>query len=225
MRNPLVSVIIPVYNGEKYLGEAIQSVLDQDYRPIEIIVVDDGSTDRSAEIARSYAGVSYLYQENQGVSVARNAAIAMARGEFLAFLDADDRWTPNKLSTQVGYHLTHPEIGYTITNQRIQLEPGAPVQIAFKRELLEVDHPGYVPSTLMVKREAFLVIGDFQTRYRTGEDIDWFSRAKDSGIPMGIVPEMLLFRRMHHSNLSLQGRPNFSQLLRSLKTSIDRKTK
>jgi glycosyltransferase involved in cell wall biosynthesis len=224
MGNPLVSVIIPVYNGEKYLGEAVQSVLEQDYRPLEIIVVDDGSTDRSAEIASSYAEVRYFHQENQGVSAARNAAIAMAMGEFLAFLDADDRWTPNKLSVQIGYHLAHPDIGYTITHQRIQLEPGAPVQAAFKRELLETDHPGYVPSTLMVKQQALQTIGDFQTRYRTGEDIDWFSRAKDSGIPMGIVPEMLLFRRMHHSNLSLQGRPNFSQLLRSLKTSIDRKS-
>jgi len=224
MDNPLVSVIIPVYNGEKYLREAIQSVLDQDYRPFEIIVVDDGSTDGSAEIARSYPEVRYLFQENQGVSAARNTAIALAGGAFLAFLDADDRWAPNKLSAQVGYHQAHPETGYTIANQRIVLEPGAPVQASFKKELLEIDHPGYVPSTLMVKREAFEKIGGFKAGYRTGEDVDWFSRAKDSGIAMGIVPETLLFRRMHHSNLSLQGRPNFSNLLRTLKTSIERKS-
>jgi len=84
----LVSVIIPVYNGEQYLAEAIESALCQSYRPIELIVIDDGSTDRSAIIAKSYEQVIYIYQTNQGVSVARNTGLGVAQGEFIAFLDA-----------------------------------------------------------------------------------------------------------------------------------------
>ena len=100
-KQPLVSVIIPVYNREKFLAEAIDSVLAQTYRPIEIIVIDDGSTDKSGEIARSYAETKYIYQDNQGVSVARNIGVDAAQGEFLAFLDSDDMWLHNKLETQI----------------------------------------------------------------------------------------------------------------------------
>jgi len=99
---PLVSVVIPVYNAEPFLREALDSVLAQDYEPFEVIVVDDGSTDGSGTIARSYPEVRYLRQENQGPAVARNAGIAAAQGEFLAFFDADDVMLPNKLSVQVG---------------------------------------------------------------------------------------------------------------------------
>ena len=100
MDKPLVSVIVPVYNGEHYLSFAIHSILRQDYHPSEVIVVDDGSTDNSANIARSFKEVRYIHQSNQGVAMARNVGIAAARGEFIAFLDADDLWTPNKLSIQ-----------------------------------------------------------------------------------------------------------------------------
>ncbi|MFL5886158.1 MAG: glycosyltransferase family 2 protein, partial [Thermoleophilaceae bacterium] len=84
---PLVSVLVPVYQGERYLAEALDSVFAQDYEPLEVIVLDDGSTDGSADIARSYGGVRYLHQENSGIAAARNAAIGAARGEIVAFLD------------------------------------------------------------------------------------------------------------------------------------------
>lgn len=90
MNRPLVSVIIPVYNGEHYLSFAIRSVLQQDYYPFEIIVVDDGSTDKSGNIARSFKEVHYIYQPNHGVAVARNVGVTAAQGEFIAFLDQDD---------------------------------------------------------------------------------------------------------------------------------------
>ncbi|MBI4573499.1 MAG: glycosyltransferase family 2 protein, partial [candidate division NC10 bacterium] len=110
MTGPLVSVILPVYNGERFLAAAIASILAQDYQPIEVIVVDDGSTDGTAAIARSFQGVRYLYQPNQGPAFARNAGIAVARGAFIAFLDADDLMVPTRLSVQAGYLLAHPEI-------------------------------------------------------------------------------------------------------------------
>jgi glycosyltransferase involved in cell wall biosynthesis len=93
--NPLVSVVTPVYNGEAFLRETLESIFAQDYEPFEVIVVDDGSTDGSAAIARSYPAARYIRQHNQGPAAARNAGIAAARGEFLAFVDADDVALPH----------------------------------------------------------------------------------------------------------------------------------
>ena len=94
MKSPLISVIVPVYKVEKYLCRCIDSILAQTYQDFEIIVIDDGSVDDTAEIVSKYSEVKYLYQEHSGVSVARNKAIQMAEGEFVAFLDADDMWAP-----------------------------------------------------------------------------------------------------------------------------------
>ncbi len=102
MVNPLVSVILPVFNGERFLAEAIESVLQQGYRPIEIILVDDGSTDSTPRIAGSFADhVRYYYQPNAGPAAARNLGIRMASGEFIAFIDADDLWPEDKLAMQM----------------------------------------------------------------------------------------------------------------------------
>src|SRR4029079_2498347 len=106
--NPLVSVIVPVYNGERYLREALESVFAQTYRAIEVIVVDDGSPDDSGTIGQSFPEVRYIHQTNQGVAAARNNGIEAARGEFFAFLDQDDLWVPEKLNVQVEYFLGHP---------------------------------------------------------------------------------------------------------------------
>src|SRR6185503_10895386 len=123
-QQPLVSVIIPVYNGARYLRAALESVFAQTYRPFEVIVVDDGSIDDSGVIAQSFPDVSYMRQENQGVAAARNHGIEAARGDFFAFLDQDDLWTPEKLKLQIEYLLNHQDLGYTLTQQQYFLEPG-----------------------------------------------------------------------------------------------------
>jgi glycosyltransferase involved in cell wall biosynthesis len=220
---PLVSIIIPVYNGEKYLAEAIESVLVQTYRPVEIIVIDDGSTDESANIAKSFKDVRYSHQTNQGVSVARNVGLENARGEFIAFLDADDIWMFNKLYTQINYLLKNPHVCYTITNQRIIIEPGTSVPAFFNKELLQKDHAAFVPSSLVTRKVVFEQIGGFDTTYvNSGEDIEWFIRAKDAGMLMVVHEETLLHRRMHKSNISMHRRKNYPRLLRTLKKTIDR---
>ncbi|MFM5943125.1 MAG: glycosyltransferase family 2 protein, partial [Dolichospermum sp.] len=106
---PLISVIIPCYNRERYLAEAIESVLDQTYPHIELIVIDDGSSDRSGEIAQSYPLI-YHYQTNGGIGAARNAGIALANGKFLAFLDSDDIWVKDKLAKQMAIFDTNLDI-------------------------------------------------------------------------------------------------------------------
>src|SRR6185369_12630341 len=157
--NPLVSVIIPVYNGARYLRAALESVFAQTYREFEVIVVDDGSVDESGVIAQSFPEVRYIQQTNQGVAAARNHAIEVARGEFFAFLDQDDLWTPDKLKVQIEYLLSHRDVGYTLTQQKYFLEPGGTLPAWFRKELFDSVHAGWVLGTLVVRRTTFEQVG------------------------------------------------------------------
>lgn len=219
--NTTVSVIIPVFNGELYLRAALESVFGQDHKPYEVIVVDDGSTDTTADIVSEFKDVIYLRQANQGVATARNKALDIARGEFIAFIDQDDLWTPNKLTVQVQYFLDHPEIQYTLTHQQFFLEPGASIPTWFRKELLSDPHPGFVPSTLMARRSVFEKIGKFETRYSHASDSDWFFRASQAELPMAVIPEVLLQRRIHRENESSKAKIALGELRRVVKRSID----
>lgn len=223
MNKPLVSVIIAVKNGERFLAQAINSVLEQTYRSFEIIVVDGQSVDNTAEIAKSFETVRYIYQVNQGIANAYNIGIEAAREEFIAFLSHDDLWTPDKLSTQVNYMLNHPEIQYTIARVKFFLEPGYSIPPGFREELLENDHIGCIMETLVARQALFDVIGRFDPSLTISEDIDWFARANDNDIPMAIIPKVLLFKRVHDTNLSLNTPAGHRYLLKALKKSIDRK--
>jgi glycosyltransferase involved in cell wall biosynthesis len=219
---PLVSVIIPVYNGGRYLRAALESVFAQTYRPFEVIVVDDGSVDDSGVIAQSFPEVRYMHQANQGVAAARNNGIDAARGELLAFLDQDDLWTPEKLKLQIGYLLSHPDLGYTLTHQQFFLDPGATLPAWFRKELLSLVHTGWVLGTLVVRRTAFEQVGNFATGYAAANDSDWFFRAKAAEIPMAVVPELLLLKRIHGANESGRAKEVLSELLKVVKSSLDR---
>jgi glycosyltransferase involved in cell wall biosynthesis len=203
MKNfPLVSVVIPAYNCAKFLAETLDSVFAQTYRPIEVIVVDDGSTDHTVEIVRAYPDVRYFYQENQGVSVARNVAIAAAQGEFIAFLDGDDIWKPDKLNIQITYMLDNPNVGITGTKALNFLESGTEVPAWFKPERDLGEPTVIIPSTVVVCKSVFTQIGDFSSTYRASEDTEWLCRAKDAQISIVTIPEILTLRRFHGSNLS-----------------------
>jgi glycosyltransferase involved in cell wall biosynthesis len=222
MDKPLASIIVPVYNGERYLADALDSIFAQDYRPFEVIVIDDGSDDSTADIARSYKEVRYIYQTNQGHAMAKNVGISAAHGEFIAFLDADDLWAPNKLSVQVAYLLNHPLVGYTIAKQQIFLEPGASLPPWLQKDFSLQAHTAYIPGTLVARRNVLDQVGNFDCDYRHSNDSDWFFRAKDAGVLMGVVSETLLFRRFHGSNLSYETKAMQSERLKVLKSSIDR---
>lgn len=197
----LVSVIIPVFNGGRYLAAAIDSVLAQTYRPVEIIVVDGGSTDNSADIARSYRNIRYVYQQNQGVAIARNTGLDAARGDYIAWLDADDTWPAHKLQTQVNFLLQHPLTGYTIARIRNVIEPGVTYPPQVMQHILKEDQIGL--PTIVARKEVFSIVGGFNPRFGVAEDFEWVARAKDAGIPMAILPEVLLLRRIHGANISL----------------------
>ena len=223
--NPLVSVILPVYNGERYLAEAIESVLAQTYRPVELIAVDDGSTDGTAEIAKSYSDVRYLHQPNQGNGRARNAGLKAAQGDLIALLDADDLWLENKLHTQVEHLRQHPELGYVVCRMHPFLEPGTDWPPHLNRDHYQSDPPLYTPSALLAWRWVFERVGMFDARYVHGNDSDWLFRARDADIPMAVVPRVLLRKRIHGQNLSHDTGLVTRELLQVLHSSLRRRRK
>ncbi len=222
MDHPLVSVIIPVRNGEKHLGRALESVFAQGYEPLEVIVVDDGSTDGTRTVAKSFSAVTLLSQSNRGPAAARNTGIAAAQGDPLAFLDADDRWLPGKLDAQIGYHLAHPEVGYTLTHQKLIVDDeGGPVPW-LRQRLMKQDHPGFFPSSLVARRDVFEIVGTFDPAFTHGEGADWFARAKDAGVRRWILAETLLHKHVHADNLSHSLSSGRAQVLRAIRASIER---
>lgn len=223
--SPLVSVIIPTCNYGKFIAATLDSVRAQSYHPLETIVVDDGSTDHTADVVRAYPEVRYFYQSNQGVSVARNRAIAEAQGEFIAFLDADDVWQPNKLSIQIAYMLENPDVGITATKIKNFIEPGTQLPSWFQPEIGLEDHKSPIPSTLAVRRTVFSQIGNFSPDYRASEDLEWLCRARDAQIPIITLPETLILRRLHGANLSWQAwRESVHRAIKILRASLARKT-
>lgn len=223
MSRHLASVIMPVRNGERFLSQAIESVLGQSYRPIEIIVVDGGSTDRTAAITRSYAEIRYVQQQGGGVGAAYNLGITASSGDFLAFLSHDDLWAPDKLRIQIDYLVRHPGTLYTVAYAEFFLEPGCVVPPGFRREILERARPAHIMETLVARREAFDRVGMLDFRLLSAEDVDWFARAHDLGIPMAVIDRVLVRKRIHDRNSSLVAADNTSNLFAALRRSVARK--
>jgi glycosyltransferase involved in cell wall biosynthesis len=222
-RAPLASVVIPVFNGERFLAAAIESVLDQTYRPLEVIVVDDGSTDASAAVASSFPCVRVVAQCNAGPASARNRGVATANGQFLAFLDADDVAPADKLEVQVGYLRDHPEVGCVLGRQELLLDPGVdtplwagiPSELARRRP--DIAKHGLVPYMSMVVRASlFEKVGVFDTNYVHGEDADWLLRARRHAA-VATLDSVVLRRRIHAGNLSNDLRALRHGSLRALK--------
>lgn len=209
MKNPLVSVIIPNFNYARYLPEAIDSVLNQTYAPVEILVVDDGSEDDSEAVVKAYGDrVRLIKQKNLGVAAARNHGVRESNGELLAFLDADDSWLPTKLSKQVERMLSDPELGLVHCGveevdpdgtSRRQLVAGMEGWVS--RELLLFQRPVIINGgTLIVSRASFDAVGGFDTRLSTAAD--WgFCYLVAARQRVGFVPEPLVKYRIHGSNM------------------------
>lgn len=221
----LISVIIPVYNYDRYLGEAIESVLNQTYKQLEVIVVDDGSTDRSGEVARSFAdrGVRYCHQVHAGIGPARNKGVELAQGEFIAFLDADDRWPLEKIERQLRAFESDPALEM-VFGQAVQLQNGPEWESGVNDNKLPAAGmvPGMVPGTMLIKRDAFLRVGAFQGDWKVGEFIDWYARAVELKVRSLVLPDLFLWRRIHDSNQGVRERQSVSDYARVLKAKLDR---
>lgn len=206
---PLISVVIPVFNRSGILPRALQSVLRQSYSNLEILVVDDHSTENIREVCVSYP-VHYQLSDGRGVSAARNTGIKKSRGEMIAFLDSDDEWVPQKIELQMEYLQQHPECSFVHSNE-LWLHNGEPVaQLAKHKKYggrifdkcLELCIIG--ASCTMVRRELIERIGSFDEYFPTCEDYDYWLRvcAQEN---VGFLEEELTIKHAGHSDqLSLQ---------------------
>lgn len=202
-----VSVIIPLHNNDAYVTGAIESVLAQTRPAQEIIVVDDGSTDRSAERVQGFGErVRYRYQTNQGAAAARNTGVRLARGELIAFLDADDLWCRDKLALQCAALDRAPAPTLVFGHVEHFHSPESAGELRSRVHCPPNPLPGYLPSTLLVRREHFDKVGVFETGWRVGEFLDWYMRAQEQGARVTLLPQVVARRRVHRSNQGLTRR-------------------
>jgi len=209
---PLISVVIPAYNAGAYLEEALRSVLAQDCRPLEAIVVDDGSADNTTEVARSFGPpVRVLAQQHAGAGAARNTGVAAAQGELLAFLDADDLWTPHGLLRLADVLAGDPSLDL-VFGQVIEFRRATDGQVAESPAVT-----GLLPGAALMRRSLFDRVGGFRTDLRVGEFIDWCARARELGLRTAILPEPVLRRRIHGENTGVRerdARPDYARVVR-----------
>jgi glycosyltransferase involved in cell wall biosynthesis len=205
-KKPQVSVVIPTYNRAWCLGEAVDSVLAQRFRDFELIVVDDGSTDATAAVLAGYGGtIRILQQENRGVSAARNAGIAAARGELIAFLDSDDIWLPVKLWRQVEFFNRYPE-ALICQTEEVWVRNGRRVNPGRRHRKPEgmIFEPSLElclvsPSAVMVRRELFDRVGFFDERLPACEDYDLWLRVS-CRYPVHLIETPLIVKRGGHAD-------------------------
>lgn len=195
-----VSVIIPVHNGARYLTEAIDSALRQTQPPDEIIVVDDGSTDQSSRVALDYGDqVRLVRQGNRGPADARNRGVLEAQGKVVAFLDSDDIWLPNKLAVQLNA-LTKSDLVFGMVEKFYSDD--CPPELRHDETDPRPLQPGYLPSAFMCSAATFHQVGLLDDRLARGEFIDWIARARALGLSETMLPDLLVFRRIHANNLT-----------------------
>jgi glycosyltransferase involved in cell wall biosynthesis len=218
--SPLISAIIPVFNGEKYLAAAIESILAQKYHPIQIIVVDDGSTDNSAAVARSFTQVEYHLQDHAGVATALNKGIAEAKADFISFLDADDLWIEGKLKRQLEAFANDPELGIVMgsVEQFRETGPdGSPVSLGIFK--------GYLKTAMLIRRSALFQVGLFDPQWTTGDFIDWYIRATEKRVKTLMLPEVLARRRIHDTNMGIRQRDAQADYARIMRQVLERRRK
>lgn len=222
----LISAIIPAFNAERYLAEAIDSVISQTYRPVDIVLVDDGSTDGTRAVAERYeASVRYVFQTNAGIGAARNRGIDMARGELLAFLDADDLWASDKLEWQAEALRADPGLdmifGYT------QQFPTPEMADEIDDRIRYVAEPtaAYLGPAMLIRRDSFLRVGLFDPQWRVGDFVDWYLKAIDLGLRSAMEARIVLHRRLHDGNHGTRHRHATDDYARIVRAALDRRRK
>lgn len=226
-RKPMVSVIIPVYNCELFIAQALDSVCNQIYRPLEIIVVNDGSTDSSADIvheiiSKTDEDMKLVCQVNKGPAAARNRGLGMAKGDLITFLDADDLWHRRNLEWQLSllttHHGTEIVIGYSQSMRITGQENGKPIFQPFSVPALILSL-----SCAIVRRSVFDKVGGFDETQRHGDDWDWYMRAREMGITIKIHEAVVHYYRRHENNLTNSIEVGNQHTLQMLKKSLDRR--
>lgn len=222
--DPLVSVVVPIYNGERYLRETLESILAQTYRHIEIIAVDDGSSDSSSMIAESFGPVVRLVRTaQQGHPAARNNGIRASRGEYLAFLDHDDLWAPDKLELQL--KSMREDAARDLVFGHIQnffspdLDPDIRARLVVPLQPL----PGLLQGAMLARRDSFFRVGLFYEGRGTGDFLEWYGRAMALQLKTEMLPQVLVRRRIHSSNYTRLHSHERQGYVRALKETLDRR--
>ncbi|MEO7997030.1 MAG: glycosyltransferase family A protein [Gemmatimonadaceae bacterium] len=225
MNGPTVSCILPAYNAARFIGEAIDSVLTQSIAVSDLIVVDDGSTDGTPDVVSRYgAPVRLLVQSNAGPASARNNGVRNSDSDFIAFLDADDLWTRDKIAIQLRQFEAKPALQVCfgdLFNFRTN-DPNGAFRDGYT-EVAEWPRVPFSPCTLLARRSAFTTIGDFDETLRRGEDTEWFVRMMMRKVPYEVLKDVLLWRRVHDQNLTLENPPGPQDVIRVLKIALDRR--
>lgn len=217
MTEPLVSVVVPAFNAAQFLDAALDALVAQDHAHLEIIVVDDGSVDGTAELVRRRGGVTLVQQANSGPSAARNTGIERSRGDFVTFCDADDLFRPFKVSAQVGYLQDNPDVGCVLVQHETFFADGVP------RPDWLTDETGVQPQSAMVRRSVIDAVGGFDPDYRLTEGLEWLSRMRDADVRIEVLDRVCVDRRIHGDNLSYQRAGLQHHMLQSLRARIQRR--
>ena len=220
---PEVSVLIPVHNGERYLAASIQSVLDQSHAALELFVIDNASTDGTADVARSFRSIRYLHLAEKGLSKALNHGLEQCRGSFLGFLDADDLWSPNRLVAQLGAFAADPAVemvfGYVEQFISPELDESAKAKLSIRNRRL----PGLYRGSMLIRTESFWKVGRFEPAVEYGEFLDWYMRAAEHKIREVVLPDVVTLRRIHGANFGYTDRHKRVEFARVLKRGLDRR--
>lgn len=217
-----ITVIVPAYNASEFLGDALSCIENQNCPNLEVVVVDDGSSDDPARVVSKFPDVRYIPQDNQGPAAARNHGLSVAQGDIIAFLDADDLWPANTLNVLLEHLASHPQTEIVLgrvqcmrsmagSDGERRFEPFAEPCVAFNL------------GAALYRRSVFDKVGFFDPTMRSGEDIDWFMRAREAGIVIEVLEQVALFYRLHDQNMTLARGLTYAYLARALKKSIDRR--
>jgi len=213
-----ISVVMPVFNGEPFIAEAIESVLAQSRPASELIVVDDGSTDGSAAEVERFGEVKLIRTENRGPAAARNTGVAESSGDLITFLDADDLMKPDRLERQAAALEGDPSAGFALGRGDVVMEPGVEPPA-----WLEEEKRAYMQMSLFTTKDAFERVGPFDEELRLGDDTDWLFRAFEAGLRPALVPEPVIVRRYHGRNISSDPRAMREAQFKLLRRRVARK--
>jgi glycosyltransferase involved in cell wall biosynthesis len=220
---PTISVVLPVRNGAKWLGEALASVVGQSRPPDEIIVVDGQSEDDSAAIAARFAGVRVIRQPDLGLAAGLNLGFAAVRGDYLTLISSDDLWRAGKLALQEDLLVRQPEVDVVFGRVRFFVAAGDVPPPSIRPGLLEGSHPGHLLEVMMARREVMQRIGPFRPDLAVAMDVDWFARLAEAGARKAMPDQVLVDKRLHAGALSALSERTNPELLTALRAAIARR--
>lgn len=215
-----VSVVIPAHNGARFIEQALESVFAQTIQVHDVWVIDNASADGTCDVVAAFPQVNYVRTEIANVGAARQLGVERSKGKLIAFLDQDDLWSPHKTEQQLALFENDVSLDAAIGQQCMFLEPGTAKPHWLKENFIGATLPGYLPSALMVRREAFEATGGFNHSYMMTSDVAWFFKVEQLGLNLGIVDAVVVKKRIHADNDSKNINFSQSELMRVIKQSL-----